>query len=526
MVGPTIMGLGPANPRPAHRWRLRPRQLQRLLIGGLLAVPPIALSLSSSTPAFADYGTTPALQLPFPTGTSFNISGFSYSNTPGCGGYSNDHQIADAYALDFGLPAGTEVDAAAYGTVALEVAAASSGGYGNVVVINHPGGLRTLYAHLQSWTVSLGATVYKGQQIAWSDSTGFSIGAHLHFAVRSGGTGLTDGTAHKPEPMSGYPWLAGVTSFGNYGCGVGNTTTTFTSYRPLQQVTVVGRPDSTGDLFVRSTDGSIYHAPLNNPGDPQFWETIYGTIKGSANTTWNSGTTQLDGFGVGLSDYPHHQAWVSSGWQGWSPPIQVIASGQAETEQVNVARRPNGSMDYFLRGADGQGYHVVTDANGNYLSWDGLGGALLGAPAGRWNAAGTRLDVYAIGQAHYVHHKTWVSGTGWSAWSDPITTAITSGTADAEQVSVVRRPDDTMDLLLRGPDQAGYHIPTDTSGTPVLVESIGGTIKGAPDGKWDPFEGQFQVFAIGINDYVHRDVWVSGLGWGGWQLASTGVVSA
>lgn len=61
------------------------------------------------------------------------------------------------------------------------------GGYGNLLIVNHGGGLTTYYAHLDKFYVSKGQSVAKGDAIGKMGSTGRSTGPHLHFEVRKGG---------------------------------------------------------------------------------------------------------------------------------------------------------------------------------------------------------------------------------------------------------------------------------------------------------------------------------------------------
>jgi murein DD-endopeptidase MepM/ murein hydrolase activator NlpD len=85
------------------------------------------------------------------------------------------------WGLDVGISTGTPVVAALGGKVVL--AGWDSGGYGNLVAIDHAGGLQTRYAHNSKILVSVGQTVTQGQQISLSGSTGNSTGPHLHFEV-------------------------------------------------------------------------------------------------------------------------------------------------------------------------------------------------------------------------------------------------------------------------------------------------------------------------------------------------------
>ncbi|GAB4210524.1 MAG: M23 family metallopeptidase [Synechococcales cyanobacterium] len=92
--------------------------------------------------------------------------------------------------IDFAVASGTPVAAANNGTV---IFAGWYGGYGNTVIINHGGGITTLYAHNSSVLVAPGQTVRRGQAIARSGSTGLSTGPHVHFEVRVKGQPVNPG---------------------------------------------------------------------------------------------------------------------------------------------------------------------------------------------------------------------------------------------------------------------------------------------------------------------------------------------
>ena len=84
--------------------------------------------------------------------------------------------------IDYALYFGTPVLAALDGKVS-RIAELRSG-YGKHIIIDHDGGLQTVYAHLSRVSVSCGETVRAGQIIGFSGNSGNSTGPHLHFEVR------------------------------------------------------------------------------------------------------------------------------------------------------------------------------------------------------------------------------------------------------------------------------------------------------------------------------------------------------
>ncbi len=85
--------------------------------------------------------------------------------------------------VDIAAPTGTPILAALKGIV---VSAESSGGYGNLVILEHENGLFTYYAHQSRMTARKGQELERGQVLGYVGSTGRSTGPHLHFEVRSG----------------------------------------------------------------------------------------------------------------------------------------------------------------------------------------------------------------------------------------------------------------------------------------------------------------------------------------------------
>ena len=86
--------------------------------------------------------------------------------------------------VDFGASYGTTIYAAANGIIIVAKSGGYNGGYGSYVVISHPNGTQTLYAHMSQVSVVVGQSVSQGQQIGAVGLTGKTTGAHVHFEVR------------------------------------------------------------------------------------------------------------------------------------------------------------------------------------------------------------------------------------------------------------------------------------------------------------------------------------------------------
>ncbi len=86
--------------------------------------------------------------------------------------------------VDLANVVGTPIHASASGTVIIAITGGWNYGYGNYVVIAHPNGTQTLYAHASKILVSQGDHVTQGETIALIGSTGNSTGPHVHFEIR------------------------------------------------------------------------------------------------------------------------------------------------------------------------------------------------------------------------------------------------------------------------------------------------------------------------------------------------------
>jgi murein DD-endopeptidase MepM/ murein hydrolase activator NlpD len=143
-------------------------------IRALLASASTSSSPPAASAAPADTGATFAWPAPGPV-----TSPFGYRVHPIFG------DVRLHTGIDIGAPYGATVIAAEDGVV---VFVGVMSGYGNVVVIDHGGGIATTYNHLSAFSVSSGQQVRRSQPIAAVGCSGYCTGPHLHFEVRVNGT--------------------------------------------------------------------------------------------------------------------------------------------------------------------------------------------------------------------------------------------------------------------------------------------------------------------------------------------------
>ncbi|WP_432888274.1 M23 family metallopeptidase [Kribbella sp. CA-245084] len=131
------------------------------------------------------------------------VTGYHITATFGQGGSRWAHNHT---GLDFAAPIGTRIGAVMKGVV---IFADWAGPYGRQVQVRHEDGTVTWYNHMSKFSVTVGETVYAGDQVGAVGMTGNTTGPHLHFEVHPDG-----GTAVDPDP-----WLRNHCGLNPYTAG-------------------------------------------------------------------------------------------------------------------------------------------------------------------------------------------------------------------------------------------------------------------------------------------------------------------
>lgn len=557
-----------------HMWRLR---IAAVSVG--VAVSLVAMS-AGAIPATAAINGGP--QLTFPWGAPYNPDGsnsngrFNYGPHDYNGIDTNQHNHS-WNSLDL-APADNRVYAARGGYAYVECG-------GERIRVEHGDGYITTYLHLYPPSVRIASGTYVARDTwlarviltsdHYTENCGTGSQNHVHFSLWYVPLGDTfsyldrqavDWGALQPTaatPVAGQPQIGDwtvddgipavsysgcMTSLASPGvryCGLyqGVTTYIFNDWLS-EQVPTARRPGGqTEDLFMRGLSIHGFQVPTDTNGNPtEAWVDLGGWIKGSPTGVWNSSTTELDVFAIGTGDGIYYKRWKSSsGWDAnWTPT--ALVAGTTMTETVN-SERIGDNVELYFEGSGGDAQIADFDSSLNLLgqpvsigsptSPTGIGGA----PSGRWNSSGTRLDVFVIGSDNHPYRRSercdfppcvwdsrWTQLPGTAASAGTSSSGITAGVT--EMVMSVRAPDDTIDLFFRGTANDAIHESLDQFGNFLQSETLGGVIKGAPDAKWDAYKSRLDVFAIGTNNQVWQDTWTQGSSppWSGWRLLPGGGV--
>jgi len=177
-----------AFPTAYARWERVARATVAALLGGVVPVadvnpaPTRGLDLGPAAcqdpPPAQPVGSTKGWVLPLPAGSYTPTSPFGYRRHP----ILHDWRLHTGQ--DLGAPMGTPIYAAAAGRVTVS---GLNGTAGNQVILDHSGGVQSVYDHMSVIGARVGMQVRAGQILGRVGSTGRSTGAHLHFEIRLGG---------------------------------------------------------------------------------------------------------------------------------------------------------------------------------------------------------------------------------------------------------------------------------------------------------------------------------------------------
>ncbi|HEX2850753.1 MAG TPA: M23 family metallopeptidase [Acidimicrobiales bacterium] len=330
--------------------------------------------LGASPASAADTAKPPALEFPWQTNLVHRISGSGYD----CNTHHNTG-AQNTFGLDFDFGTiGTPVTASAAGT-----ASAFTDSAGALIIdVDHGGGWRTEYVHLNSYAITIqNQWVGQGQVIGYSGNTGMSTGPHLHFALLD-----RNGASHPPEPMFG-PYRGGDSGFGAYGTGTGNGKACSGVISPGYTAKIAcptGSSQSmlnrapTDGVYTVAQDGGVFafgHAPFRGSMGGQ---ALNSYMTGIQRTYDNSGYWEVGADG-GIFAF-------GAPFQGGTGGLNLVACIQG------MAARPDSG--YWLVAADG-GIFAYPSSTPFYGS---MGGYALNAPIVGMAATPTGNGYLEVGQ--------------------------------------------------------------------------------------------------------------------------------
>lgn len=378
----------------------------------VLVLPPAALAITGpgGNGVAKDRGLT--LSPPWGPGRMFSMTcGY------GCGRHDNIG-TQDYFALDFPMPAGEPIFAAAAGRVILAESLGSGWEpYGNSVMIEHVNGYQTFYAHLERIDVAVGDEVDTWTQIGTAGQSGSGATTdHLHFVLYKGATvsgapgarGPSGGSATVPEPFSRCTRSSG------------GDCEDLINGRQLRRddfgIKAVVHPDRSLDLFTCSrTQRRLLHRHRTAAGVWNGWNDLQGTCAGSP-TAVRDGSGRVYVFVRGLDKqlYYKRRDTVAAAWPAtWgSLPGPIVERVGAALDTVA------GLVRVFARRGPDQALYVASQSGLGFGGWSRLGGRCTNGPVAGTRGDG-RVDAFVAGTDYNLYKMADLgNGTyGVETWS-------------------------------------------------------------------------------------------------------------
>ncbi len=476
-----------------------------------------------------------------------------YAQTPGGGDYLyyDGHNGWD-YALAY-----ENILAAGDGTVRLAGSDPNNSCFGQTIIIDHPNGFSTRYAHLSQIYVAPGAGVNRGQVIALSGNTGCSSGAHLHFGVYV----TSNWTAIDPWGWWGTPgadpwgsdagnlWLTGYAQYpiphapqsvsatpGNGTAMVSWAAPDFDGGSGIASYIVTATP---GPVTATVSGGQLSATltGLTNGTSYSFTVTALNTVgSGPASAASNAVTptggpiANLSVHAIDFGAVPVHttsaRQTVSVTNTGLLALSNVGVSTTGDFAQISncpvslavgascsvtVSFTPStveprsGSLRFTDNASDSpQSVALSGSGSGVWSGWQPLGGVATASPASAsWGP--NRLDVFVRGGDNALWHKWW-DGTAWRGWES-------LGGQLNSKPAVVSWSAGRLDVFARGLDNALWHKWWDGRAWSAW-ERLGGQLATGPAvASWGA--GRLDVFAQGTDGGLWH-LWFDN-GWQTWQ---------
>jgi len=486
-----------------------------------------------------------------------------YATSPGGGNYlyydgHNGWDIAKYYE---------NLLAAADGTVRLAGTDANNPCFGTTIIIDHPNGFSTRYAHLNALYVSAGQDVNRGQVIAQSGNTGCSSGPHLHFGVyiTSGWTaidpyGWSGAAGADPWPSDqGNLWLTGSPQYplpfapsavsaapGNAAATLSWSPPSFDGGAPILSYTITASPGGvtmvsqgpgTSATMTGLSNGTIYTFTV---------AATTGVGTGAASSASNPvkpglGLAQLTPAGVAFpvevvgSHSATSDIQLTNSGQGPLTIKSITASGEISVSSTCPTVIAIGSSCTLTAGFLPQGIGtrsgsiVLTDDAANspqtiavtgtgaaWGDWQRIAASMTSAPVVTSSAAG-RLDAFARGQDNALYY-TYFDGI-WHYWTR-IPGTLTSAPAVASSAP------GRLDVFVRGKDMALYRTSSTDGGTTWSYwQRLAGNMNSAPTvASWGA--GRLDVFASGQDNALYHTWTADGASWNYWERLGGSLTSA